>query len=77
MVTTRRVLMAMIKDSVTSFLEDSGTTKTTSDEVKVLITCMSNMVGTLLDPSEIDEVYKYVAGELKELFKKKEPRKKK
>lgn len=88
-ITKRKVLMAIIKDSVVSFLEESGTTKTTDDEVKVLVTCMSNMVGNLLDPSEIDEVYKSIAEELelyksvaeevKELLKKdkKKPRKKK
>ena len=64
-ITKRRMLMSIIKDSVVSFLEESGTTKTTDNEVKVLITCMSNMVGTLLEPNEINEVYKYVAEELK------------
>lgn len=76
-ITKRKVLMAVIKDSVVCFLEESGTTKTTDNEVKVLITCMSNMVGTLLEPNEINEVYKYVAEELNGLFKKKKPRKKK
>lgn len=79
-ITKRRVLMSIIKDSVVSFLEESDNIKTTDDEVKVLITCMSNMVGTLLEPNEINEVYKSIAEELKFekiIGKKKEPRKKK